>query len=137
MSSEDAASDMAHASTEGRSLDRMGAVASTLCSAHCLVCSLAPSLFGLFGLGVLLSHEAEWALTLLAAGLALVALFFGWRRHRSQVVAVALSAGILGLIAARFLEESGSENLALFVGVGAGLTLVFGHLRGLRTANSP
>ena len=46
--------------------DRLGATVSSLCAIHCAVCALLPAAFGVLGLGFLLGHEAEWALTLTA-----------------------------------------------------------------------
>ena len=117
-------------------LDRLGSVASALCSAHCLLCTLAPGLFGVLGVGVLLGHEAEWAFTLSAVGLALLSLGFGLRRHRSLAVAAGLAAGAAGLVVARLLEEAGSEVWAPVVGVLGGLALMLAHLSSVRALRS-
>jgi len=85
-------------------LDRAGAVASSLCAAHCAVCALLPAAFGALGMGVLLGHEAEWVFTLIAVVFAAGALVLGWRRHRSIRVAGLLGLGIVGLLASRGLE---------------------------------
>ena len=90
-------------------LDRFGAVASSLCAVHCAICAVLPAAFGALGLSVLLSHEAEWAFTLIAIAFAGGALVVGWRVHRSRTVAVLLSLGIVGLLASRFIEM-GSDH---------------------------
>jgi hypothetical protein len=90
-------------------LDRFGAVASSLCAVHCAICAVLPAAFGALGLSVLLSHQAEWAFTLIAIAFAGGALVVGWRVHRSRTVAVLLSLGIVGLLASRFIEM-GSDH---------------------------
>lgn len=85
-------------------IDRFGAVASSLCAVHCAICALLPAAFGALGLGLLLSHEAEWVFTLIAIGFAAGALILGWRRHRSVLVAGLLALGIAGLLTSRVLE---------------------------------
>lgn len=85
-------------------LDRVGAVASSLCAVHCAVCALLPAAFGALGMGVLLGHEVEWVFTLIAVVFAAGALISGWRRHRSVRVAGLLALGIAGLLASRGLE---------------------------------
>lgn len=82
-------------------LDRVGAVASSLCAVHCAVCALLPAAFGALGMGSLLGHEAEWVFTLIAVAFAAGALISGWRRHRSVWVAGLLALGIAGLLASR------------------------------------
>ena len=84
--------------------DRFGAVASTLCAIHCALCALLPAVFTAVGLGVLLSHEVEWGLTLLAVSFGLAAFWYGWRTHRTAHVAALLGLGIVGLLASRGLE---------------------------------
>ena len=84
--------------------DRFGALASGLCAVHCAATALAPALFVLAGLELLLSESAEWTFTALALLFASGALFFGWRRHRSVPVASIFALGILGLLLSRGLE---------------------------------
>ena len=90
-------------------VDRFGAVASSLCAAHCALCALLPAAFSALGLGFLMGHEAEWVFTLIAVVLGLCALVLGWRQHRSFRVAGLLAIGIVGLLASRGLEM-GSEH---------------------------
>ena len=84
--------------------DRFGAVASTLCAIHCALCALLPAVFTAVGLGMLLSHEAEWGLTLVAVSFGVAAFWYGWRAHRRAHVAALLGLGIVGLLASRGLE---------------------------------
>ena len=89
--------------------DRFGSVASSLCAIHCAVCALLPVAFAALGVGFLLSHEAEWLLTLVAVLFGGVALNLAWRTHRSLRVTGLLVVGIVGLLASRGLEM-GSEH---------------------------
>ena len=91
-------------------VDRFGAVASTLCAAHCAVAALLPVAFSALGLSFLVGHEAEWIFTLLAVGFALAALVVSWRQHRSLKVAALLSLGIIGLLASRGLEMNSGHH---------------------------
>lgn len=107
------ASPMKPVTTDLRSserLDRLGAIASSLCAAHCAVCALLPMAFGALGFGFLLGHEAEWMFTMVAVTFASCALFLGWRRHRSGVVAGLLILGIVGLLASRGLEMGSAHH---------------------------
>ncbi len=90
--------------------DRVGAFASTMCAVHCAACAVAPAVFGLIGLELLASQQAEWGLTAFAVFFAAGALALGWRRHRSALVAGALALGMAGLIAARGMEASGQHH---------------------------
>jgi len=145
-----------------RGVDRVGAVASSLCAAHCAICALLPAAFGALGMGALLGHEAEWVFTLIAIGFAAGALLMGWRRHRSMGVATLLVIGMLGLLASRGIEaghehgdhhhtqavahnheasradhhepESVRGAVGTATGVLAGLALLTGHLLNLRAS---
>ncbi len=94
----------------GENLDKVGAVASTLCAIHCAVCALLPAAFGALGVGFLLGQEAEWIFTLIAVAFAGAALFFGWRKHRSNAVMAVLVLGIVGLLASRVIEGAGGHD---------------------------
>lgn len=87
-------------------VDRIGAVASSLCAVHCLVCALLPVAFSALGLGFLAGHYAEWAFTAIAIAFAVGALVLGWRRHRSGLLVL----GISGLIASRGLEMQSAHH---------------------------
>ncbi|MEM8962246.1 MAG: MerC domain-containing protein [Acidobacteriota bacterium] len=113
-------------------MDRLGTLASALCAVHCALCALLPTLLVAWGLGALLTHEAEWTFTLLAVVLGVAALVLGWRKHQSWWIASILGVGIVGLLASRFLEEGGGETVGVVIGVAAGLSLVVGHLSNLQ-----
>lgn len=90
--------------------DRAGAIAGTVCAAHCAVSAFLPAAFGVLGLGFLLGHEAEWALSLLSIAFAVIALGLAWRQRRDRRVVLLLAIGILGLLASRFVEEAGGHG---------------------------
>ena len=115
-------------------IDRAGMVASSACAAHCAVSALLPGALSAAGLGMLLSHEAEWVLTGIAVAFAVGALAVGWRRHRSTAVAVALGAGIAGLVGARLIEEAGIHGVGLALALVGGAILVYGHVANIRAA---
>lgn len=91
-------------------LDYFGMAAGSLCAVHCALTALLPAVFSVIGLEILLAHQAEWALTLVAVAFAGGALVLGWRQHRSSWVATCLVLGIVGLLASRGLEEVGSPH---------------------------
>lgn len=98
------------ASLKGEGIDRVGAVASSLCAAHCAACALLPAVLGALGLGALLGSEVEWIFTLVAVGFAAVALVIGWRSHKSTTVALLLTLGIVGLFASRGIESMSGHH---------------------------
>ena len=91
-------------------VDRIGTIASAACALHCGVCALLPAAFTVLGLGFLLGHEAEWALTGFAVSFGLIAFVVGWRRHRKMLVFAMLAIGIVGLLAARLAEGQGHHH---------------------------
>jgi hypothetical protein len=144
-------------------LDRMGALASGVCAAHCAICAWLPTAFGAVGLGLFLGHEDEWVFTLVAVAFATGALLVSWRRHQSVAVAGLLALGIAGLLASRGLEigwagsahhehpgeahrpsiqhaashvapENPTHRAGTAVGVLAGLLLISGHVLNLRAS---
>ena len=96
--------------TTGTWTDRFGALASGLCAAHCAICALAPALFAVVGLGALLSHEVELALTLVALGFGGATLMLSWREHRSAGVLSLLTVGMLGLMVSSGPEMAGEQH---------------------------
>ena len=96
--------------SKGELTDRFGAVASSLCALHCAICGMAPALFGVLGLGVLLSHEVELGLALMAILVALWAIVVAWRQHRSKLVLGIFILGIAGLVLSRGLEMGGHDG---------------------------
>ena len=94
---------------ENNRVDKFGIVASSLCALHCAVCAFLPAIFGIIGLDLLSTQESEWAFTFIAIAFATGALMWSRRGHRSNMVAGTLAAGIIFLLASRFLEM-GSDH---------------------------
>ena len=113
-------------------LDRLGTIASSVCALHCVLCSLAPALLTLLGLGVLVSHEAEWGFTFVAALLAIAAAIKGYCPCGSWKVPAMLLTGVVVLFIARFNEALGMGIPEVFITVVGGSILVGGHLANLR-----
>ncbi|MGB0648249.1 MAG: MerC domain-containing protein [Bradymonadia bacterium] len=89
---------------EKRTVDRLGAFASSMCAIHCAVCAFLPTALALLGLDFLSGHGAEWAFTVLAVLIGLVAGIEVWRSHRRPSVLILFAIGIIGLLSARILE---------------------------------
>jgi hypothetical protein len=116
-------------------IDRLGALASTACSVHCVLTAVLPGAIGAIGSGsALLGDELEWGFTLAALSFAVLALVLGWRKHRSLRVVSTLGAGIGVLLLARLLEGWVSEPVGIALSVVAGLTLVVGHGSNIRAS---
>ncbi|CAM2066667.1 MerC domain-containing protein [Sulfidibacter corallicola] len=113
-------------------LDQFGVVASTACALHCMILGLAPVALATSGLGALFGHEAEWAFSLSAGLLALLAAAFGFRAHGSVRVVAILLGGTTALIVSRFLEEWGVHGFGTVIGIFGGLGLVSGHFLNLK-----
>lgn len=99
----------ARAPQTGRA-DKLGAFASTLCAIHCAFCAIAPAAFGVLGLGFLLGEFAEGMFRFAAIAFAAAALWFGWRRHKSNAIAGVLALGICGLLVSQYLESSSEHH---------------------------
>lgn len=117
-----------------QSVDRLGALASSACAAHCVISAFLPQALAAVGLGILLGHEAEWGLTLVALCFAAAALYLGWRKHHSALVATTLGLGSVALLLARVLEDSIAEPAGIALSVLAGAALVFGHFSSIRAS---
>lgn len=89
--------------------DRFGSVASSICALHCAICGFLPVAFSALGLGFLLGQKVEWMFAIMAISFGLVALFLGWRQHRSKQVAGFLIVGVVGIMVSRGLEM-GSDH---------------------------
>lgn len=94
---------------QGR-VDRLGALASSLCAVHCALAALLPASLGALGLGFLLGERAEWLFTIIAMAFAAGASVLGWRRHRSRLVVTLLALGIAGLLASRMIEMGSGHH---------------------------
>jgi len=125
--------------TLGRSktaLDRIGSFASSACAVHCGVCAVAPGILATLGISWLAGHKTEWAFTMIAVSIALVAMVSAWRSHRSHLALSLLSIGAVGLMLSRGVEEGGSHAWGAGIGVASGLVLLAGHLANLRVARA-
>lgn len=123
-------------SKSGFSLDPWGMVASTTCAIHCVIVAVAPAVLAASGLGALISHEAEWAFTVVAAGLAVISAIIGLRAHNSLKIFAILMAGASILIASRFLEEWGAHGFGTVVAVFGSICVLVGHFQNLRACRS-
>lgn len=113
--------------------DRAGIIASTVCAVHCVLVAALPTVLSGLGLGALIGHEAEWAFTLVAIGIAAFVFALTWRREGSRAVKALLVAGIAGLLGARFAEElDAGHEVGMAIGIGAGALLVTGHILSIR-----
>lgn len=115
-------------------IDRLGALASTLCAVHCLLSATLPQVFAGLGLAVLLGEQPEWAFTLVALAFAFAALVLGWRKHRSLSVVSMFAAGMTALLLGRLLEDEAGQVLGLALSILAGLLLVAGHITNIRAS---
>lgn len=113
-------------------LDRLGTIASSVCALHCALCAFAPALLALSGLGVLVSHEAEWGFTFIASILAIAAAVKGYCPCGSWKGPAMLLTGVLVLFVARFNEVLGTGIPEVFITVAGGSILVGGHIANLR-----
>ncbi|MEM7136032.1 MAG: MerC domain-containing protein [Myxococcota bacterium] len=118
------------------SLDKAGALSSTVCAVHCASTAAAPSLIAALGLSVIAGPLFEWGFTILAVVLATSALVIGWRRHQTLSIALVLGAGIVGLLLGRLLEVMEFHSYGTVLSIVAGLALVIGHLAGVRASRA-
>lgn len=93
-----------------KKVDRLGIMASGMCTLHCILCVVLPMAWGMWGLGFVMAEEVEWALTLLAVTLALATFWLGWRRHRSNRLALLFAVGVVLLLSSRLVEQVGGHE---------------------------
>ena len=94
----------------GRFFDRVGAAGSTLCMIHCFLSAFLPSALALFGIDAMLNHQFEWGFTIFAILFAAMALWSGYRKHRSKLILCVFLMGISGLILSRVIEQSSGHH---------------------------
>lgn len=116
-------------------VDRIGTIASSVCALHCVLCALAPALLMFLNLDLLVSHEAEWVFTLIAAILAVVAARRGYCSCRSWKLPAILLTGVIVLFIARFAEKLELGIPETIITVAGGCILVGGHLNNLRACS--
>jgi hypothetical protein len=113
-----------------RRLDHVGIALAGLCAAHCLATLLIVSALGI-GSHFLLAESIHRTGLLLAVIVAIVAIGWGYLRHRLAAPLAIAGAGI-GLMAGALMVEHGSGELLLTL---AGVALVSaGHVLNLRAA---
>jgi hypothetical protein len=111
-------------------LDLIGAVASSVCAAHCAVVPLAIALFPLAGLDALESHAFDYLFACAALGLGALAVVRGFLRHRRVAVAVWFGLSALLLTVGLTVLHDGVAHVATLVA--GGLALAWTHLLNLR-----
>lgn len=109
-------------------LDHAGAVVSTLCAIHCLLCAVAPGVLALAGTSIVYSHETEWALVALSVGIGTAAAIGGYRVHRSGRIVLQFAVSGAVILASRPLEAYGIDVLATVLAVLGGLLIVSAHV---------
>lgn len=111
-------------------LDILGAVASSLCAAHCAAVPLAIALFPLAGLEVFDSHAFDYLFACTALGLGALAVVRGFQRHRRPAVAGWFGVAALLLTVGLTVLHDGVAHVILLVA--GGLALAWTHWLNLR-----
>lgn len=114
--------------------DKVGMTASSACAIHCALTGIAFGLVGGFGLAVLYHPWVEAGLMLVAAVVGALAIASGWRRHRSVIPAIVLTAGLTMLGISHFAighdhdHRHGFEFTGVALAVLGGLAIAASHL---------
>jgi hypothetical protein len=97
--------------TRGRriDLDRLGAMASTICAVHCLLTGVALGLLSVLGLGFLGSLAAEYAFLAVAITIGAFAVWHGHKKHHSIVPALFFVVGLSCWLISHFVFGHGHE----------------------------
>ena len=106
--------------------DRVGVLATATCTAHCVAMALLPALLPTLGLEFLHHEGVEWALLLLALGMAATAAVMGFRTHGSPLITAGFLLGAGLLLLARGAEMVGLP--AMLPAIIGGVALVAAHL---------
>ena len=109
-------------------LDRLGATASFLCAIHCMIMPLIVTTLPLLGIGFLANDWIEWTLVGISATLGITSLHLGYKVHKSKRALTLLSAGLALIAAGRIGEYQKTHlpNVAMVV-IG-GLAIATAHL---------
>ncbi|RYG26755.1 MerC domain-containing protein [bacterium] len=75
-------------------LDRIGAMASTICAVHCLITGIALGLLSVLGLGFLGSETAEYTFLAVTVTIGVLAVWHGRKKHHSTLPAVFFVLGL-------------------------------------------
>lgn len=112
---------------DGR-VDRVGALCSGVCAAHCGSSAFFPHIIAALGLTAWFGHTSEWALTTLAVSFASIACVVTWRRLGPHWIHTVFATGIIGLVAARAMEEMNVHGVSWALGIVSGVLLASGHV---------
>jgi hypothetical protein len=118
-------------------VDRLGALASFACAVHCVLTGVAIGFLSVAGLGFLAGPEADIAFLVAAVLIGGLAVWQGYRRHRSFLPASLYVGGLLLVIVGHFVighGDAGHGNrlvTSLLAAVG-GLMLVVFHFVNMR-----
>ena len=83
-------------------LDRVGAIASTICAVHCLLTGVALGLLSVMGLGFLGSATAEYAFLSVTFTVGVAAVWHGARKHHSVIPALFFVVGLTCWLTSHF-----------------------------------
>jgi MerC mercury resistance protein len=98
------------ATTAVSRLDRLGAVASLACAAHCAAMPLLIGLLPFVGLGFLADEQAEYMLVGLSIGIGILNLIPSYaRKHRQWRPLLLLAFGMVLIFAVKLFTEEGSR----------------------------
>jgi hypothetical protein len=125
----------------GWNLDRIGAMASTICAVHCLLTGVALGLLSVLGLGFLGSERAEYGFLAVTVTVGFFAVWHGVRKHHSAVPASFFVLGLGCWVVSHFVfghghasGEHGTPGGTTFAVLG-GLCIVTFHLLNQRLAH--
>ena len=109
-------------------LDRLGATASFVCAIHCMIMPLIVTTLPLLGIGFLANDWVEWTLVGISAALGITSLHLGYKVHRSKHALTLLSAGLALIAAGRIGEYHRTHMPNVAMVVAGGLAIATAHL---------
>lgn len=123
-------------------LDRIGAIASTVCAVHCLLTGVALGLLSYAGLGFMGSPLADMIFLGVAVAVAVVAIRHGIKKHHSYKPAMVFVAGLFCVVMGHFVihhEHAANETdihlvdiVSTIFSVTGGICFVLFHVMNLR-----
>lgn len=118
-------------------LDRLGALASLACAIHCLLTGVALGFLSVAGLGFLGSSEADVGFIMATVAIGGLAVWQGYRRHRSWLPMSLYVGGLLLVVIGHFVvghRHAGPDNrlVTSLLAASGGLILVVFHIVNLR-----
>jgi hypothetical protein len=118
-------------------LDKVGAIASTVCAVHCAALPIAISLSAAGAVSFLDNEPMEWGFVLLAAVVGTVSAWRGYRRHGNRTVAFVLAAAAVGLLLVALAKPGHVDHhhpggLLPWLFPVMGLTIAVAHIVNLR-----